>query len=98
MDVLKIDVEGAEGKALRGMLELIERHRPVVFSEFTPSALPLMSGISPAEYLEMFTSRGYSLAVLTGDGPSRMAAQQLLEHTTIVAPDSHVDFLAEPLP
>ena len=96
LDVIKIDVEGAEGKAMRGMLALIERHRPVIFSEFTPSALLSMSGMSPREYLELFTSRNYSLAVLEHSGPRAMTVDALLEHAAAVASDSHLDILLEP--
>jgi len=96
IDVVKIDVEGAEGKALRGMLDLLERDLPLVFSEFTPSTLPSVSRISSAEYLEMFTSRGYSLAVLEDSGLKCMTAAALLEHAAAVAADSHLDVIAEP--
>ena len=96
IDVIKIDVEGAEGRALRGMSELIDRYQPVIFSEFTPSMLPSMSGMSPREYLKLFTSRNYSLAVLGPSGPRTMTIDALLEHATAVASDSHLDLLIEP--
>jgi FkbM family methyltransferase len=95
IDVIKIDVEGAEGRALRGMSELIDRYQPVIFSEFTPSTLPSMSGMSPREYLQLFTSRNYSLAVLEPSGPRTMTIDALLEHATAVARDSHLDLLIE---
>jgi FkbM family methyltransferase len=98
LDVIKIDVEGAEGRALRGMLALIERYRPAIFSEFTPSALPSMSGMSPREYLELFSSRNYLLNVLERAGPRAMTVDALLEHAARVAGDSHLDLLVEPLP
>ncbi|HLY17761.1 MAG TPA: FkbM family methyltransferase [Bryobacteraceae bacterium] len=94
IQVVKIDVEGAEGKALRGMRDLVERDRPIIFSEFTPSTLPLVSRISPAEYLELFTSRGYALAVLESSGPRYLNAAALLDHAAAVAADSHLDILA----
>lgn len=89
-------MEGAEGRALRGMNVLIERHRPIIFSEFTPSAMPSMSGMSPREYLELFTSQDYSVSVLERAGPRAMTVDALLEHAAAVASDSHVDILLEP--
>ena len=94
--VVKIDVEGAEARALKGMSDILRRDRPVVFSEFTPAAMPSMSGVSPGAYLEMFTSQGYSLAVLEESGPRFMSAATLLEQAARLAADGHLDILAEP--
>jgi hypothetical protein len=74
----------------------LDRHRPVIFSEFTPGAMVSMSGVTPGEYLEMFTGRGYALAVLEGSGPRFMNAAALLEHAAAKAADDHLDILAEP--
>ncbi len=64
VDLLKIDVEGAEGRAMLGMIEIIERFRPAVFSEFTPEAMPCMSGMTGEAYVRLFTERGYRAQVL----------------------------------
>jgi FkbM family methyltransferase len=96
IDVIKIDVEGAEMKALNGMLDLLERDRPVVFSEFTPSAMPLMSGIPPGEYLELFASRGYALAVIERSGATFAPATELLARAAAMPSDCHLDILAQP--
>ncbi len=68
LDFVKMDIEGAEPRALRGMERSIERHRPVVVSEFAPSNLAAIGGIEPREYLGWFRSRGYSVSVLEEDG------------------------------
>lgn len=39
LDVVKIDIEGHEPVAWRGMRGLLDRHRPIVFSEFSPIAM-----------------------------------------------------------
>jgi len=67
IDVIKIDVEGAEYRALSGALQHIEKDRPLIISEFTPGSLPGISGVSPEEYLRFFTERGYHLSVLEPD-------------------------------
>lgn len=95
LDVVKIDVEGAEGKAIYGMLGLIDRFRPVVFSEFTPSALSSMSGLSPRDYLELFTSRNYVPSVLESAGPRTTAVEKLLEQASTLADDGHLDIMFE---
>lgn len=64
VDVIKIDVEGSEGCALRGGLRVLERNRPVIFCEFTPDALPGMSNITAEQYLEFLIDLDYDLAVL----------------------------------
>jgi FkbM family methyltransferase len=43
LDVVKIDVEGAEGRAMAGMWDVIACWKPVVFSEFTPDSMATMS-------------------------------------------------------
>jgi len=95
--VIKIDVEGAEARALKGMLTRLESDRPVVFSEFTPSALPPISGVSPGDYLSLFTDRGYSLTVLEKSGPKSMTASALLEYAAAMSANTHLDILAEPV-
>jgi len=64
IDFVKIDIEGYEPAALRGMEQSLARHRPVVLSEFAPSNLRNIGGISSEEYLAWFRDRRYSCAVL----------------------------------
>jgi FkbM family methyltransferase len=64
--LVKIDIEGFEPHALRGMEQSIERHRPLVLSEFAPSNLRSLGGVEPAAYLAWFRERGYRCAVLDG--------------------------------
>lgn len=42
IDMIKIDCEGYELGVLRGMKETIQRYRPAIICEITPSALPLL--------------------------------------------------------
>jgi FkbM family methyltransferase len=36
INVIKMDIEGYETLALRGMNKLITKHRPIIFTEFSP--------------------------------------------------------------
>ena len=60
--LIKIDVEGSEGKAIESGIELISKyHVPFIFAEFSPSALKL-HGTDPMQFLEMFEMNGYKFA------------------------------------
>jgi FkbM family methyltransferase len=95
IDVIKIDIEGSEGKVLAGMQELLRAYKPLVFSEFTPLAMPSRSGMSGADYLQFFYSLGYKLSVLwpktevqCGFEASRVMSE--------LSESNHVDLLARP--
>lgn len=64
IDLIKIDIKGAEGLALSGMKQILRLHRPVIFSEFSPNALSKTSGISPEDYLDELRGLGYELYVV----------------------------------
>jgi FkbM family methyltransferase len=64
VDVIKIDIEAREYPAMRGCMETLRRHKPKVFSEFTPHAMKAVGGNEPDEYLELFFSLGYKASIL----------------------------------
>ena len=99
LDVVKIDIEGAEGRALRGMRGLLLRHRPVVCAEFTPGALPRVSGVTPEEYLDELRALGYELSVVPRRGVWRHRPHTNAEIMAHFAPPSaldHLDVMALP--
>lgn len=59
VDVVKIDVEGAEYRAMRGAENLLRRQRPVILSELHPAQLASVSGCSAADYLGYMASLDY---------------------------------------
>lgn len=65
VDVMKIDVEGAELAALRGAERLLERDAPVLVFECAPGQYARF-GTAPADVTEFLTARGYRVTTLAG--------------------------------
>lgn len=64
VDLLKMDVEGAEGLLVQGAGELLARCRPIVTTEFSNEMLTRISSISGAAFLGLFRNQGYSVSML----------------------------------
>ena len=64
IDVIKIDVEGFEDKVLEGGRKLLERDHPTMICECLP-------GCNAAAMESLLNSYGYSLYLLTDDGPEK---------------------------
>ncbi|NOK62888.1 MAG: hypothetical protein GFH27_549293n285 [Chloroflexi bacterium AL-W] len=97
IDVIKIDIEGAEPRAIQGMQELVHKHRPVIISEFAPDLLKVTSGVAPEQYLKAFTTLGYTLFVIEEDSikPIEQDYQQL-EARYFTEGVDHIDIVARP--
>ncbi|HEX5377195.1 MAG TPA: FkbM family methyltransferase [Phenylobacterium sp.] len=76
VDFIRMDIEGAEQKALKGAAGVIDRDSPHVLIEIHPAMLAERFGGSADEVVEMFRSRGYRMFALNGD--------RLEERTTIL--------------
>ena len=60
--LIKLDIEGSEGKAIRGGIDLIIKyHIPFIFMEFQPKLLK-NQGTDPKEFLEIFENNGYKIS------------------------------------
>ncbi len=68
IDLVKIDVEGAEYNALLGASDLITRCHPTILSEFSPYTMPGISGCDGREYLRFLLSFGYRISVVEQSG------------------------------
>jgi FkbM family methyltransferase len=67
VDVIKMDIEGAEPLALDGMRAVLARHRPVIITEFCPALLVTTSGVEPRAYLDALAA-AHDLYLLPHEG------------------------------
>jgi len=98
IDLLKMDIEGAEGLALAGMTQLIARHRPIIFTEFFPLALQRRSHLTAEEYLNCLRDFGYNLHVIHRVGGQNATPQNNEEIMLDFAnyQSDHIDLVAYP--
>jgi FkbM family methyltransferase len=68
VDLVKIDVEGAEYDALDGYRALLARDRPMIIAEFGPPGLRAGSGVSGEQFLTLVLEHGYEVSVIDEDG------------------------------
>lgn len=98
VDLVKMDIEGAEALALAGMTRLLTRFHPVLFSEFHPAALAETSQIQPEAYLGALRALGYQLFVI--DRERGLRAQPSSDTEIFKAyqdsPYEHIDLVAFP--
>lgn len=68
IDIIKMDIEGAEPQALRGMYRLLQLHRPSLITEFNPTAIEMTSHVTPESFLEQIKESGFDLFLLDSMG------------------------------
>lgn len=66
--VLKIDIEGAEHRALLGGAALLRNHGPLILTEVYPEQLEKVSGVEAGAYLALLRGAGYACHRLGEDG------------------------------
>jgi FkbM family methyltransferase len=68
IDLVKLDIEGYEPLAFKGMVEVVKKHNPVIISEFSPWHIEHRSKITPKEYLKLLSQDDYNLSILEPSG------------------------------
>jgi FkbM family methyltransferase len=98
IDLIKIDVEGAEGRVVRGMAALLDRHRPSLVTEFSPDALPQFSGMTAQGFLDLLRQHRYDLRVIPHRGSIRAAPQDDFDilRAFEASGSDHLDLVATP--
>lgn len=98
IDLIKMDIEGAEGRALQGMHRLMQRCHPIIFTELNPSALQAVSYMTPEEYMDRLRAFDYVLCVIdraTGQPAMAQSNAQIMQ-AWIESKLDHVDLVAYP--
>ena len=96
---IKMDIEGAEARALQGMHQIIKKFKPIIFTEFSPILLTQTSRIAPVDYLANLQEH-YDLYVL-GLEPKdpgnmkRLSIDKIMEEYNHTA-KNHLDLVALP--
>ncbi len=98
LDVVKMDIEGSEAKALAGMRELMRRHRPTLFVEFSPGALREVGGSEPREMLADLRAVGHEVLIVHRDGALEgpVMDERILDSVSPTDPADHLDLIARP--
>lgn len=99
VNIIKIDIDGAEYLAMKGASEIVRRSRPLIFTELAPRHLQAISGVGPREYLQLFTSIGYDMHVLPVSGaPSTIDCGTSFEKIMQYLDDTstHIDLMLVP--
>jgi FkbM family methyltransferase len=95
VDIIKIDIEGYDGFALRGAAATLRRDRPTVFVEYTPGALRAC-GFDPADFAAPLAGYRHWLAIdeighrVRPFAPRHMAALSARAANLIVTDDDRV--------
>jgi FkbM family methyltransferase len=73
LDLVKLDIEGAELHALRGATDLLARFRPLIVFEWGDQSSPIY-GTTSDQIWSFFSARGYRLFAISGADCSERAA------------------------
>ena len=101
IDLIKIDIEGHEPAAVRGMERLIKRLKPKIVTEFFPWAMQINNTALPITYLEQLIAFDYELSIIETSGNClRMAnAEKILNYwKSLDKKTANLDLFAQPLP
>lgn len=96
IDVLKMDIEGFEGRALQGMKVLLRQHMPIIISEFNAGSMERISGVKPEAYLDQLRELGYTIAVITDRLPQTMENGAIFAYLQQRHGMDHIDLLLQP--
>lgn len=68
VDVVKLDVEGAEPRVLRGAASTLARHRPVLITEYNPATARAYFDAEPQAYFQLLAGLYESVSLIEPEG------------------------------
>lgn len=92
VDVMKIDIEGAEPIAMRGARKLLQCQRPIVLCELNPILLEKVSKTTPKAFIDSIEAQGYICHVLGAEG-----VQERLDASAVRLEDDMVNVVFKPV-
>lgn len=99
LDIIKIDVEGAEYMVLAGAGNLLQKHQPIIFTEFSPPALRANSQVTAEAYLNLvLVNETYTISIIREDGQlieCRRNIAKVIKYFENAQTD-HIDIIARP--
>ena len=91
--LIKLDIEGSEGKAIQGGIDfIIKFHIPFIFMEFNPTRLK-KQGTEPKEFLEIFENNGYKISDRNFLSKKYVSINDLLKRRFINIYISYIKFI-----
>ncbi len=96
IDLVKIDIEGSEYKALLGMEKTLKKWKPAILSEYSPLLLQEFSRVSGEQYVRRILSLGYEMRLVDNDGTVAEIFVEQLDDELKKAKSDHLDLLFLP--
>ncbi|MFZ0545858.1 MAG: FkbM family methyltransferase [Candidatus Promineifilaceae bacterium] len=98
VDLIKLDIEGAEPRAWQGMQQIIGRFRPILVFEFSPELIRVTSHSLADSFLDEIIGSQYDLFILERfkDKSERPQSAQQILHAHAHSGLSHLDLVAIP--
>jgi GDPmannose 4,6-dehydratase len=96
LDLVKIDVEGAELTALAGAESTLQRFRPFLVTEYNPACARDLFGHAPESYFEWLRPRFGAIDVIEADGTLSTVREWHELSERLVTTGGWVDLLCSP--
>lgn len=97
IDLVKIDIEGSEYKALLGMEKALRKWKPIILSEYSPLLLQEFSRVSGEQYVRKILMLGYEIRLVDLDGTLAEVSVEQLDEEVKKAKSDHLDLLFLPV-
>ena len=100
IDLIKIDIEAHEPRAIRGMGNLIKRLKPKIITEFHPWAMELNNIEPPVAYLKQIYALGYKISIIEPSGNllDVSSAEEIINYWGSLGQETlHLDLFAQPV-